>query len=183
MSESSQPLRGQPPVAFEGPSTQPATECSVRCETFGVVELAPLSDGVVMIRPPTAGDLELLLAGRDDEFHRWLGPGAASPWPTGCIVVEERIIGWVDYDLDREWLGPGEVNVGYSVFAPHRGKGYATRAVELLMRHLENDTPHRTATLLIDPENQRSLAVAGRTNFRAWGELNGQRYFKRSLRR
>ena len=144
--------------------------------------LAPISDGVVAIRPPIDGDAELLIAGRDTEFHRWLGAGTESPSPTGCIVVGREVVGWVDYDVDRQWLEPGEVNVGYNVFALHRGKGYATRALELLLQHLEANTPYRTATLLIDPQNGRSVAVAARTRFAAKGELNGQMYFTRSLR-
>src|SRR5262249_8134312 len=110
------------------------------------------TDGVVTLRAPAPSDAAQLVAGRDGEFHRWLGPGSATPAPVACIWVGDELVGWVDYDTDREhdWLGPGEVNVGYSLFAPARGKGYASRAVELLLRHLADETPHTTATLLID---------------------------------
>ena len=99
-----------------------------------------------------------------------------------CIVVDDEIVGWVDYDNDREWLAAGEVNVGYNVFAACRGRGYATRAVELLLRHLADAEVH-TATLLIDPANERSLALAARLAFGAAGQMDGQQYFKRTLAR
>jgi len=78
----------------------------------------------------------------------------------GCVHAGGQIVGFVDYDTDQEWLEPGEVNVGYNVFAPHRGRGYATRAVRLLLHHLAVRTGYTMASLLIDPANVRSLALA-----------------------
>jgi RimJ/RimL family protein N-acetyltransferase len=141
-----------------------------------------MTDSVVTIRSPRAGDVARLIAERDEEWRRWLGPGTDDPWPTACIVVEDEVVGWVDFDSDRAWLQAGEVNVGYTVFASYRGKGYASRAVELLLRYLAQSTTVHTATLLIHPANKASLAVATRTGFVLDGELEGSRYFKRPLR-
>ena len=110
-----------------------------------------------------------------------MGEGSTDPKPTGCVVVGDEIVGWVDHDTDRAWLEPGEVNVGYNVFADHRGKGYATRAVQLLLHHLAVDTVHRVATLLIDPANHRSLALASRARFGPCGDLDDNPYFKRPV--
>lgn len=141
-----------------------------------------LSDGVISIRSPRPGDEEILIAGRDHAFYRWIGPGAEHPDPVGCIVVNDQVVGWVDFDLDHAWLGEGEVNVGYYVFPAHRGHGYAARAVELLMRVLAGDPSYQAATLTIDPKNGRSLAVAARAQFPPQPDHDEQRYFKRSIR-
>jgi RimJ/RimL family protein N-acetyltransferase len=141
------------------------------------------TDGVVTLRAPALGDVEQLVAGRDEEFFKWFGPGATGPRPVACVWVDDDLVGWVDYDRDddHDWLGPGEVNVGYSLFPAARGKGYASRAVELLLEHLSRDTEHTVATLLIHPENARSLAVAERLGFVQRGEVNGEPFFTRSL--
>jgi RimJ/RimL family protein N-acetyltransferase len=89
----------------------------------------------------------------------------------------------VDYDGDREWLAPGEVNVGYNVFAPYRRRGYACRAVELLLAYLVESTDVTTATLSIDADNVASLGVAARTRFVATPTDRPTCYFRRSLRR
>jgi len=145
-------------------------------------ELQASTDGVVTLRPPRPGDAELLVAGRDDEFFRWLGPGAESPSPVACVWVDDELVGWVDYDVERDWLKPGEVNVGYYLFPAARGKGYASRAVELLLVHLDRETEHTTATLLIHPENAPSLRLARRLGFEARGEVEGEPFFVRHVR-
>jgi RimJ/RimL family protein N-acetyltransferase len=140
------------------------------------------TDGVVTIRPPRDGDAAILIAGRDDEFRRFLGEGGSHPQPTGVIEVDGEVVGWVDYDVDRVWLEPGEVNIGYNVFAAHRGNGHGTRAVELLLRHLAEDTEYATATLLIDAANERSQALARRIGCGPPVDFDGNQYFKRPIR-
>ena len=73
------------------------------------------------------------------------------------------------------------MNVGYFLFPAARGKGYASRAVELLLMHLRRETEHTVATLLIDPENVRSLAIARRLDFVEKGEVEGELFFARDL--
>jgi RimJ/RimL family protein N-acetyltransferase len=142
----------------------------------------PVSDGVVTIRCPTDDDAAVLVAGRDTEFFMFLGEGSAQPEPTACIVVNGDVIGWVDFDHERSWLAHDEVNLGYNVFGPHRRQGYATRAVLLLMEHLREHTVWRVATLLIHPDNARSLAVARRAGFVQVGDLDGNPYWKKQIR-
>jgi RimJ/RimL family protein N-acetyltransferase len=141
------------------------------------------ADGVVALRAPGSGDSERIVAERDEESFRWFGPGGGNPAPTACIWVGDELVGWVDYDRDddHDWLKPGEVNVGYFLFPAARGKGYASRAVALLLEHLGRDTDHTVATLLIHPENSRSLALALRLGFVQQGEVNGESFFTRDL--
>jgi len=144
-------------------------------------ELQASTDGVVSLRPPRPADAQLLVEGRDDEFFRWLGPGAESPSPVACVWVDAELVGWVDYDVERDWLRPGEVNVGYYLFPAARGKGYASRAVELLLLHLDRKTEHTVATLLIHPENVRSLRLARRLGFEERGVVEGDLFFVRAV--
>ncbi len=148
-------------------------------DTAAMGALRPVTDGLVVIRPPRVADRRALAAGHDDESRRWLGGEVAEP--AACVEVDGRVVGWVDYDHDRDWLGPGEVNVGYHVFAAAQGHGFGTRSVQLLMHHLATTTDHRTATLLIDPANTRSLALATRTGFVAGADRDGQRTFARPV--
>ena len=146
-----------------------------------MVESWARNDGVVTIRPPQRGESARLIAGRDAEFHRFLGPGADDPDPVACIAVDGDVVGWVDHDAERSWLLDGEVNVGYNVFASHRGRGIASRAVQLLLHHLAITERCRTATLLIDAANVRSQALADRTRFVRQANLDGNPYYKRPL--
>ena len=152
-----------------------------RRQAIWITVQRPMTDGVVTIRPWEAGDSARLIAGRDEEWSRWLGPGSYDPRPTACIVVAGEVVGWVDFDADREWLQSGEVNIGYNVFAPHRGKGYASRAVELLILYLGESTAFDTATILIQPDNAASLEVAAKCGFAPNGEIEMSRHFKRGL--
>ena len=147
----------------------------------GEPELEIVTDGVVTLRPPGPGDARLLVEGRDDEFLRWLGPGAETPSPVACVWVDDELVGWVDYDLEHDWLRPGEVNVGYYLFPAARGKGYASRAVELLLLHLRRATRHTAATLAIEPENVRSLRLARRLGFVEQREFERGIFFVREL--
>jgi RimJ/RimL family protein N-acetyltransferase len=146
-------------------------------------ELPPTSDGLIVIQPPQPGDARILVAGRDEAFDRWLGPGSDTPHPVACIHVGGRIVGWADYDhdADHDWLQPDEVNVGYNVFAADRGHGYATRAVQLLIHHLALRTGYRTASLAIRPDNRASIALASRIGAVPAAGFGHGLYFRRSV--
>lgn len=140
----------------------------------------PIGDGVICLRPPTPEDTEVLIGGRDSVFHRFMGDGDPEPQPLACITVDGVVVGWIDYDSPRPWLGAGEVNVGYNVFPEFRGNGYATRALDMLVGHLGDDPAVVAATLLIDPDNEGSIGVAHRAGFVRHDDVDGERFYKRS---
>lgn len=140
-----------------------------------------VTDGIVSLRPSTAAEVPALVDIRDEQFRRFLGGGSPDPQPTACVVVDDRVVGWVDFDDERTWLSSGEVNLGYALSAEHRGRGLATRAVKLLLHHLAVTGAATTAALLIDPDNASSRALASRAGFSADGELEGQLRFVRPV--
>lgn len=137
----------------------------------------------VSIRPSTPAESAVLSAGRDAESRRFLAEGSPDPRPAFCIEVSGEIVGWVDFDTDRTWLLPAEVNVGYNVFPANRARGYATCAVRLLFDYLTADTDHSVATLLINPDNEPSLGVARRLGCERQPDFDGNAYFKVKLRK
>ncbi len=95
------------------------------------------------------------------------------------------IIGWAEYErgVDQTWLAAGEVNLGYNIFPGFRGRGYATRAVRLLLQLLATEPAFETALLTISEENAASLKVATRAGFvECASHGGGCRYFKRHIR-
>ena len=140
-----------------------------------------VSDGEVSLRAFAPEDEAALLAGRDEEWARWLGPGHPHPRPTACIVVGGQVVGWVDSDPSLAGLGPGETNLGYNVFAPHRGRGHATRGVQLMVRRLAAERVHTTAILQIRVGNGASRRVAEKAGFARTGGTTENDVFHRRL--
>lgn len=137
-----------------------------------VATFAPRTDGVVTIRPPEPADHEVLR----------VGPGVDPP--TACIVVEGRVVGWIEYETAGSWLRPGDVDVSYTVFPSAQRQGFATRALELMIGHLRDETRFERATLLIDPANAGSLGVARRGAFTRvdGGDVDGFQLFERPVK-
>ncbi len=141
-----------------------------------------LEHGHVALRQFEPSDEITLLAGRDDEWRRWLGPGQDHPRPTACIVVDDEVVGWIDSDPDASQLTEGETNIGYCVFAAHRRKGYAAEALLLLLEGLRSDERVRTATMEIDPLNGASLRVAEKVGFEEVARTTDSVRFRMTLR-
>lgn len=63
----------------------------------------------------------------------------------------------------------GVVEVGYSVAPEHRGRGYATELVQLLVAHARRDSRVRTIQAHTTTANAASVRVLERTGFRRTG--------------
>lgn len=147
-----------------------------------------LTDGVVRLRGFRDADAGEHVAGEDAETVRWLSGGISTldgtrRWIAGhaagwrdegrarCLAVEEvasaRLVGMVEARSD---IGPddgvpvGAVNVSYGLYPFARGRGLATRAVELLLAEIASSGVP-CAVIRVDPDNVRSLAVPLRLVF------------------
>ena len=172
-----------PRVAFVGNGV--GDHRPVRRRKTGAMSDGSLSDGVVTLRPSSPEDVPLIIAGRDAAFRRFIGEGSVVPRPKYCIVIDGSLVGWVDHDRDgdRWWLAPDEVNIGYHVFPEHRRRGYATRAVALVLAQLRSGTDVGVATLLIHPDNSPSIAIARRHAFERGRRRGGAHVLETTARR
>jgi RimJ/RimL family protein N-acetyltransferase len=124
------------------------------------------------------------LAGEDAELVRWLsgGPGTLpgveayirrtiAQWAAGGpklafgIRTGEGLAGTIDVDLALPGLQPGEANLAYGLYPAFRGRGIATRAVQLACRYLCDRGDVDRAVIRTHPDNAASAAVAERAGF------------------
>jgi RimJ/RimL family protein N-acetyltransferase len=148
------------------------------------------TDGVVTIRRQRAADLEADLEAKDDEQIDWLwlpgereswqamtseqqraharqglqagrdAFGTGPKWTFAADAGDAACVAYADCDLANESVPPGEANHSYSSHPFHRGKGYASRSVRLVLRFLQDHTAARRAHIIVDAENIASLRVA-----------------------
>jgi RimJ/RimL family protein N-acetyltransferase/8-oxo-dGTP pyrophosphatase MutT (NUDIX family) len=138
-----------------------------------------LTDGVVTLRPWRDEDVEAAVAGHDEEMARWFG------WPVDAVSAERHraaverwrqgyaearaLVGFV-VEHDGELVGSVEVRdlgnrvgaLSWTLYAGHRGHGYATRAVRLLTDYAIDALGMRRVEAEVDAANERSLRVATR---------------------
>ncbi len=139
----------------------------------------PLTDGSVILRAPEPCDLAAIDAGiHDPDVVRWIGPPERSAvevlalnrqrWASGSPTLsicehDGECVGLV-------WLNVREADhttgsVGYWLLPSARGRGLATRAVQLLSGWAARDLGVTNLRLTTEPENERSRRVAERSGF------------------
>ena len=153
-------------------------------------EQPTLTDGVVTLRPWRESDTEEALAGHDAEMAHWFGwdPAQVTPerhlaaianwrrrWAAGeqaSFVVEHdgRLVGSVE--LTRE--GAAGASVSWTSYAGYRRRGFATRAVRVLVDWALSDTLQgglglQRVEARVEPDNTRSLSVATRAGMHREG--------------
>ncbi len=159
----------------------PAGAATIRCDRFALV-------------PFTLEFIDALLARDIDAAERALGvklPGA------GWIATDERFLNFRRADLIRApssapWLAraivrpdramaghigfhdppndDGIVELGYTVFEPHRRRGYAFEAISSMMAWAMQLGGVRRFRLAITPDNAPSLALAAKLGFAPNGQ-------------
>lgn len=100
------------------------------------------------------------------------------------IVVERQadtVVGSVGFKgrPDRE----GTVEIGYEVAPAHRGRGYATEAVEALLRWAFAHPTVRRVAAECAPDNAASIRVLEKTGFRPIGSRAGFLCWEKSRER
>ncbi|MFF2327462.1 MULTISPECIES: GNAT family N-acetyltransferase [unclassified Streptomyces] len=144
-----------------------------------------VSDGVVALSPLHVDDADAHLEGEDELLVRWLngGPGTRAgteayfrlcmeQWATGGALrafgirvgAQRTLAGTIDLRAEMPGLAPGQANVAYGLYPAWRGRGLATRAVDLVCRYAAAEGTAQ-AVIQVSPENPRSAAVARRSGF------------------
>jgi RimJ/RimL family protein N-acetyltransferase/8-oxo-dGTP pyrophosphatase MutT (NUDIX family) len=155
-------------------------------ESAGFGPQPELTDRVVVLRPWRDEDIEAAVAGHDEEMARWFG------WPVDGPTVERHraaVANWRRaYDEDRslvsfvvehdgDVVGSVEVrdlgnqvgSLSWTLYRGHRGHGYATRAVRLLVDYAIDGLGMRRVQAEVDADNRRSLRVATRAGLHREG--------------
>jgi RimJ/RimL family protein N-acetyltransferase/ADP-ribose pyrophosphatase YjhB (NUDIX family) len=144
--------------------------------------LPTLTDGVVTLRPFGESDVAAHLAGEDDEARLWYDhPGSTE---AGMLEVVERwrregeagsrlafAIRHEDSTVGNAELRPrGDIaSLSWMLYSGHRGRGFATRAVRLLVDHAFGELGVRRVEAEVDPRNLASQRVATRSGLRREG--------------
>jgi RimJ/RimL family protein N-acetyltransferase/8-oxo-dGTP pyrophosphatase MutT (NUDIX family) len=145
-----------------------------------------LTDGVVVLRPWRDEDIEAAIAGHDEEIARWFGSSEATPtyeqhaaaierWRTSYaegrsmvgFVIEHG--GEVVGSVDVRDLGNRTGGLSWALYTGHRGQGYATRSVRLLVDYAIDALGMQRVQAEVEPGNEASLRVATRAGLRREG--------------
>ena len=156
-----------------------------------------LSEGAVRLSPLDLADVAPHLAGEDTELVRWLSGGTGTrrsvenyirrcmaQWESGGPVhafgirVGPELAGTLEVQFDQPYLEAGEVNLSYGLYPEWRGRGLATRAVNLAGRYAAGQGAVR-AVIRTEAGNRPSAAVALRAGYvrlHRSGAVGGEQY-------
>jgi RimJ/RimL family protein N-acetyltransferase len=152
-----------------------------------------LEDGDVVLRPFVDEDVPAIVAAcQDPEIPRWTS--VPSPYTEAdaraflmgapsvhTFAVVDRDTGALLGSVGFQVLDHSRATFGYWVAREARGRGVATRALRLLVRHAAREHGLARLQLIVEPENVASIRVAENAGFqreallRSYIELHGRR--------
>jgi [ribosomal protein S5]-alanine N-acetyltransferase len=97
-------------------------------------------------------------------------------WLVRAVVLREPervMVGHAGFHGPPGVNGPGRagaLELGYTIFPPFRGRGYATEVATALMAWARTERDVREFIASVGPDNAPSLAVVGKLGFRQTGE-------------
>lgn len=150
------------------------------------------TDGEIMLRPFTLADAETHLASEDEAQQKWLSGGKSSlesvqkwikeseeyfekggPVFALAVLVGDEIAGMVEANADIEkvqGLSVGDANISYGIYPNFRGKGIATKAVNLMTEFLK-EKGFKRGVIRVSPDNVSSLKVPVACGFEEAGMI------------
>jgi [ribosomal protein S5]-alanine N-acetyltransferase len=100
----------------------------------------------------------------------------AEPWLVRAVILREperTMIGHAGFHGQPGVNGKQDadaVELGYTIFEPHRGRGYATEAARALMDWASGEKGIRSFIASVAPDNDPSLAIVRKLGFVHTGE-------------
>jgi [ribosomal protein S5]-alanine N-acetyltransferase len=145
----------------------PMTPAFLRASLSG--DLAEAQGHVGLTLPRTWPDIQAVLALRLEQLE--LDP-TSQPWLLRAIGLRSNgeMVGHIGFhtspgpDYLEQW-SPGGVELGFTIFPPHRRKGYAREASLALMQWARERHDVTSFVVTISPSNGPSLALASGLGF------------------
>ncbi len=150
-----------------------------------------LTDGVVTLRPWRESDIGPAIDGHDEEIQHWFGFPSVTPsreehlaalerWRAG-YADDRRTVNFV-VEAGGEVAGNVEVRtkddsigeLSWILYSAHRGRGYAVRAVRMLMDYSFEELGLVRLEAYVNTGNERSMRLATRAGLRREGVMRGR---------
>lgn len=115
---------------------------------------------------------------REDTWARVLrNIGHWAVYDFGYLAIEEKatgkFVGETGYAYGRRVIEPsldGIPEIGWTLVSAAHGKGYATEAVQAVVKWMDKKMPGVRTICIIDPRNTPSMRVAEKVGYKAYAE-------------
>ncbi|MCA9704359.1 MAG: GNAT family N-acetyltransferase [Myxococcales bacterium] len=153
-----------------------------------------LEDDVLRLRPLTLDEVVSWQAGEDDEIRRWFQLSRPSSRQDVTRAIQAWKRSWTEggpvrhfgiWTIDGDALvggvevrdrGEGSAYLTYLVFADHRRRGHASRAVRLAADYARRALPVERLVIITDAGNEAARGVAEAAGFGLDGPADPSEY-------